>query len=168
VSRCTFGSWDTGQHRITPSTVAELTDALDHPLDHPDDPTGSVSIRLDRRPTPNLSSPDRSGADQIDASTRLRIWRLGFESLAARTKPQVSGVGLFHKPYDLMVELLGRDLHGGSGAAILSGPAVALEPASNHHAAAPAGGWAACPAWFARRPPHGTPARPRLWLKGGR
>jgi hypothetical protein len=61
-----------------------------------------------------------------------------------------------------------QNAHGGSGAAILSGPAVALEPASSHHAAAPAGGWAACPAWFARPPRHGTPARPRLWLKGGR
>jgi hypothetical protein len=46
VSGSTFGSWDTGRHRITPSTVAELTDALDHPLDRPDDPTGPISIRL--------------------------------------------------------------------------------------------------------------------------
>jgi hypothetical protein len=40
--------------------------ALDHPLDHPDDPTGSFSIRRDRRPT-HPSRPDSSGPDQIDA-----------------------------------------------------------------------------------------------------
>jgi hypothetical protein len=147
---------------------SELPGLLDHPFDHPDDPTGPVSIRPDRRgiqPEQRRSvwnRPDRRRAPAYGSGG----W--GFESLAARTKPQVSGLGLFHKPYDLMVELVGRDLHGGSGAAILSGPAVALEPASSHHAAALAGGWAACPAWFARPPPHGTPARRRLRLKGGR
>jgi hypothetical protein len=39
---------------------------LDHPLDHPDDPTGSFSIRrIDE--APNLTSPDPTEADQSDA-----------------------------------------------------------------------------------------------------
>src|SRR5829696_3750594 len=38
---------------------------LDHPFDHPDDPTGSVWIRLNRRPIQREQA--RSGADQIDA-----------------------------------------------------------------------------------------------------
>jgi hypothetical protein len=33
---------------------------------------------------PDVSRPDRSGADQIDVEHRLRIWRLGVRSLAAR------------------------------------------------------------------------------------
>jgi hypothetical protein len=39
---------------------------LDHPVDHLDDPTGPVWIRPDRRAS-DVSRPDRSGADQIDA-----------------------------------------------------------------------------------------------------
>jgi hypothetical protein len=37
--------------------------AIDHPFDHPDDP--SVSVWTDE--ASNLSRPDPSGADQIDA-----------------------------------------------------------------------------------------------------
>jgi hypothetical protein len=43
----------------------------------------------------NLSRPDPSGADQIDAehqATDLAVW--GFESLAARTTPQVTSLEL--------------------------------------------------------------------------
>ena len=36
-----------------------------------------------------------SGADQVDAEHQATDWRLGFESLAARTTPQASGLGLF-------------------------------------------------------------------------
>jgi hypothetical protein len=37
------------------------------------DPTGSVWTD----DPPNVSRPDRSGADQIDAEHQVRIWRLG-------------------------------------------------------------------------------------------
>jgi hypothetical protein len=57
---------------------------VEHPVDHPDDPTGPVWIHLDRRPI-QPEQARSAGADQIDAEHRLRIWRLGFESLAART-----------------------------------------------------------------------------------
>src|SRR5215218_4729526 len=53
-----FGCWE----RSTPPW-------LDHPLDHPDDPTGSVWSRLDRRRAPAYGSGG---------------W--GFKSLAARQK----------------------------------------------------------------------------------
>jgi hypothetical protein len=39
----------------------------DHPLDHPDDPTGSFWLRSIRGRTPNASGADPSEADQIDA-----------------------------------------------------------------------------------------------------
>ena len=57
---------------------------LDHPLDHPDDPTGPVWIRLDRRGTQPeqarsvWSRPDRRRAPVYGSGG----W--GFESLAAR------------------------------------------------------------------------------------
>jgi hypothetical protein len=54
-------------------------------------PSGSAGIDG----VPNVSRADPSGADQIDAEhTKRRIWRLGFESLAARRTPQVSGLAL--------------------------------------------------------------------------
>jgi hypothetical protein len=68
--------------------LVELPDLLDHPLDHPDDPTGPVCIRLDRRaiqPEQGRSvwiRPDRRGAQGYGSGG----W--GFESLAARPKPQ--------------------------------------------------------------------------------
>jgi hypothetical protein len=40
---------------------------LDHPDDHPDDPSESVQSRLDRRTPSNVSRPDPSGAIQADA-----------------------------------------------------------------------------------------------------
>jgi hypothetical protein len=58
---------------------------LDHPVDHPDDPTGPVWIRLDRRPMQreqaraDWSRPDRRRAPGYGSGG----W--GFESLAART-----------------------------------------------------------------------------------
>src|SRR5215217_9209312 len=78
-----FGCWE----RSTPPW-------LDHPLDHPDDPTGSVWSRLDRRGTQReqarsvWSRPDRRRAPAYGSGG----W--GFESLAARTTPQVDGLGL--------------------------------------------------------------------------
>jgi hypothetical protein len=45
-----------------------LSDALDHPFDHPDDP--SVSVWTDE--ASNVSRPDPSGADQIDAEHPTR------------------------------------------------------------------------------------------------
>jgi hypothetical protein len=68
---------------------------LDHPVDHPDDPTGSFWNRLDRRGTQReqarsvWSRPDRRRAPGYGSGG----W--GFESLAARTTPQVSDPGLF-------------------------------------------------------------------------
>jgi hypothetical protein len=59
---------------------------LDHPFDHPDDPTGPVWIRLDRRgPQPEQarsvwSRPDRRRAPGCGSGG----W--GFESLAARNR----------------------------------------------------------------------------------
>jgi hypothetical protein len=44
--------------------------AIDHPFDHPDDP--SVSVWTDE--ASNLSRPDPSGADQIDAEHPSRSW----------------------------------------------------------------------------------------------
>jgi hypothetical protein len=49
---------------VVVSWLVELS-VVDHPVDHPHDPTGAVWIRLDRRPS-DVSSPDPSGADQID------------------------------------------------------------------------------------------------------
>jgi hypothetical protein len=48
---------------------------VDHPVDHPDDPTGPDQIDE----ASNLSRPDPSGADQIDAehqATDLAVGRL--------------------------------------------------------------------------------------------
>src|SRR5918995_1916473 len=47
-----------------------LSMAIDHPFDHPDDP--SVSVWTDE--ASNLSRPDPSGADQIDAEHPSRRW----------------------------------------------------------------------------------------------
>jgi hypothetical protein len=59
-----------------PARLVELPALLDHPLDHPDDPTGPVSIvRIDE--ALNLSRPDPSGADQADAEHQATIWRSG-------------------------------------------------------------------------------------------
>jgi hypothetical protein len=44
----------------------EMPLLLDHPVDHPDDPTGPVSIRLIDEAS-DVSRPDPSGANQIDA-----------------------------------------------------------------------------------------------------
>jgi hypothetical protein len=65
-----------GSRTALPCRSIICSKAFDRPFDHPDDPTGSVWIRLDRRPTRReqarsvWSRPDRR-------STRLRIWRLG-------------------------------------------------------------------------------------------
>src|SRR4029453_19259931 len=70
-----FGCWE----RSTPPW-------LDHPFDHPDDPTGPYSIRLDRRGTQreqarsDWSRPDRRSAPGYGSGG----W--GFESLAARNE----------------------------------------------------------------------------------
>jgi hypothetical protein len=115
---------------------------------------------------------------KLDAQTFTRLLGAGELTLGASlllpiVPTALAGLGLAGFSAGLLglylrIPGMRQNAHGGSGAAILSGPAVGLEPANHHHAAAPAGGWAACPAWFARPPRHGTPARPRLWLKGGR
>jgi hypothetical protein len=46
-----------------PSRLVELPALLDHPFDHPDDPTGPVWIDE----ASNVSRLDPSGADQVDA-----------------------------------------------------------------------------------------------------
>jgi hypothetical protein len=43
---------------------------LDHPSDHPDDPTGSAWSRPDRQGI-QANSLDRPGADQIDKASKL-------------------------------------------------------------------------------------------------
>jgi hypothetical protein len=57
-----------------------LSDALDHPFDHPDDPSGSVgAVWTDA--ASNVGRLDPSGADQIDAEHPSRKW----SGLAARS-----------------------------------------------------------------------------------
>jgi hypothetical protein len=46
--------------------LIKLPDLLDHPVGHPDDPTGLFWIRLERQAS-NVSSPDPSETDQSDA-----------------------------------------------------------------------------------------------------
>jgi hypothetical protein len=58
----------------------EMPLLLDHPVDHPDDPTGPVWIDE----ASNLSRADWSGADQIDAEHQATDLAVGFESLAVR------------------------------------------------------------------------------------
>jgi hypothetical protein len=55
-----------GRVEVGGGQVVELPALLDHPFDHPAEPMGAVWTRRDRR-VPNLSRPDPSGADQIDA-----------------------------------------------------------------------------------------------------
>jgi hypothetical protein len=43
----------------------------------------------------DVSRPDRSGANQIDAEHQARIWRLEGSNPAARPTHQGSGLGLF-------------------------------------------------------------------------
>jgi hypothetical protein len=61
---------------------------LDHLLDHPDDPTGPVWIDE----ALNVSSQIRLEPTRSTQSTRLRIWRLGVQSLAAPASRQLSGL----------------------------------------------------------------------------
>jgi hypothetical protein len=65
---------------------SELPGLLDHPLDHPDDPTPpSGLVWIDA--APNVSRPDHPEPNQSDVSARLRIWRLGFEPSRRVTTP---------------------------------------------------------------------------------
>jgi len=64
-----------------PESAPELPGLLDHPFDHPDDPTGpSGSYGIDE--APNVSRPDPSGADQIDVehqATDLAVSRASWQ-----------------------------------------------------------------------------------------
>jgi hypothetical protein len=76
----------TARRAVLPAAVLDHRRPLDHPGDHPDDPTGPVSIRLDR---PGIqreqarsvwNRPDRRRAPGYGSGG----W--GFESLAARQR----------------------------------------------------------------------------------
>jgi hypothetical protein len=64
--------------------------ALDHPFDHPDDPTGRTrSVWTDE--ASNVSRLDPSGADQVDAEHPARNRKVvGSNPISGFKKPQVS------------------------------------------------------------------------------
>jgi hypothetical protein len=72
---------------------AAASHGLDHPFDHPDDPTGSFWIRLDRRGTQReqarsvWSRPDRRGAPGYGSGGRGPPSRRGRRPSPARTAP---------------------------------------------------------------------------------
>jgi hypothetical protein len=59
-----------------PSRLVELPALLDHPFDHPDDPTGPVWIRPGRRGIQPEQARSVWSRSRSTPSIRLRIWRL--------------------------------------------------------------------------------------------